>query len=77
MKSIAVDRKLIAFDTKSNGNYRRSIRNQQEVGRTSIAFYKTSIAFDAKSNGNCRTSTRNNGKHYEISVIRYQIKWKM
>ena len=52
MKSIAVDRKLIALDTKSNGNYRTPIRNQSEIDMKSLAFEKKSVAFDTKSNGN-------------------------
>ena len=39
-------------DTKSNGNYRRSIRNQEQIALKSIAFDKKSIAFDTKSIGN-------------------------
>ena len=52
MKSIAFDKKLIAFDTKSNGNYRTPIRNQSEIDMKSLAFDKKSVAFDTKSNGN-------------------------
>ena len=73
-KSTAFDKSSIAFDTKSNGNYRKSIGIQQEVARISLAFDKKlilfdtksnekanamkSIAFDTKSNGNDRKSIR-------------------
>ena len=72
-----IARKSIAFDTKSNGSWRTSIRNQWEIARKSIALYETPVAFDKKSNGICRSSTRSKGKHYEISSIRYEIKWKL
>ena len=39
-KSIAFVKKSTAFDMKSNGNYRTSIRNQWEIARNSIAFDK-------------------------------------
>ena len=40
MKSIAFDKNSIAFDTKSNGNFRKSIGIQQELVRKSLAFDK-------------------------------------
>ena len=51
---IAFDKKTAAFDTKSIGNCRRSIRNQQEIA----AFDKTSVAFDTKTNKNYWKSIR-------------------
>ena len=41
-----------SFDTKSNGNYRKSITIHSENVVKSIAFDKKSIAFDTKSIGN-------------------------
>ena len=52
------DRKLIAFDTKSNGNYRNSKRNHQEIVMKSQAFEKKSVAFDTKSIRNYKKSAR-------------------
>ena len=62
--------KLIAFDTKSNGNYRTPIRNQQEIAKKSIAFDKRSVAFDTKSNGNYKqkkVSKNSLGNRYEFN----------
>ena len=56
---VAFDWKSTAFDTKSNGNYKKSIRNQMEPPVTLIAFDKKSTAFDTKPDGKYRNSTRN------------------
>ena len=55
MKPLAFDKKSIAFDTKSNGNYRKTIGIQQEVASKALAFDKTSIASDTKSFGKAST----------------------
>ena len=49
MKSIAFDEKSIAVDTKSNKNYRKSIRHHYEIAMISVAFHKKSVAFDTQS----------------------------
>ena len=49
MKSLEFDRKSIAVDTKSNENYRTSIRHHYEIAMISEAFDKKSVAFDTKS----------------------------
>ena len=54
MKSLAFEKKSIAFDTKPNENQQKSIRIQQDIARKLITFDKKSLAFDAKSNGNYR-----------------------
>ena len=43
MKSIAFDKKSVAFDTTSNGNYRRSARHHEEIARKSMACDKNSV----------------------------------
>ena len=40
MTSIAFDKRSVAFDTISNGNYRRSRRHHEEVAMKSAAFDK-------------------------------------
>ena len=43
------DEKSIAVDTKSNENYRKSIRHHYEFAMMSVAFHKKSVAFDTQS----------------------------
>ena len=54
MKSIAFDKTSVAFDTKSNGNYRKSTRHHDEIALKSILLDKKSLEVDAKSIGNYR-----------------------
>ena len=58
MKSLASDKRSVAFDTKSTEIWQKSIRIQQDIARKSITFDKKSAAFDTKSNGNYRKSIR-------------------
>ena len=45
-----ITRKSIAFDTKSNGNYKKSTTIHEEIAGKSIVFDEKSIAVDTKSN---------------------------
>ena len=51
MKPNACDKKSVAFDTKSNENYRKSIRNREKFARKSIAFDEKLTALNTKSDG--------------------------
>ena len=46
---MAFDEKSIAVGTKSNENYRKSIRHHCDIAMISEAFDKKSVAFDTKS----------------------------
>ena len=52
--------KSTAFDTKSDGNYRKPKRNHQEIAMKSIAFDTKSIEVDTKS-------IKNTGNPYKIN----------
>ena len=70
MKSQAFDKKSIAFDTKSNGNYKNSTIIQKKMAGKSIAFDKKSVAFDTNSNENYRKSIKNSiGNRHEINSM--------
>ena len=56
---VAFDKKSTAFDTKSNGNYKKSIRNQMDTPVKLTASDKKATAFDTKPDGKYRKSTRN------------------
>ena len=59
LKSLGFDKQSVAFDTKSNGNYKKSTRNHENIVMKSIAFDKKSVASYPKSNKNYRKSMRN------------------
>ena len=54
MKSIAFNKKSIAFHTKIHENYRKSIRIHQKIAMKSIALNRKSVALDTKTNGHLK-----------------------
>ena len=65
MKSTAFDRKSVAFGTKSNTNYRKSIGSRYEINSGRQEINRISLG---NRNGNYRKSTRNHQENIMKSI---------